>query len=179
MVTPARFRSSWVNLQVRNLAALKLKQISQIDRTAWLEGVVVLGRCVGLPLTDGCDARVGVAFVFHDGVLGETPCNGFAIDFVGREVGGDRFWKIEMSVHGPLISNLQEVVLEGALQGLGILYSYDDDRIYESIAAGRLKRVLADWSPTFPGLFLYYSNRHHPQPALRAFIDCLLDRRSA
>jgi len=87
--------------------------------------------------------------------------------------------KIELSVHGPLISNFQEVVLEGALQGLGILYSYDDDRIYESIAAGRLKRVLADWSPTFPGLFLYYSNRHNPPPALRAFIDCLLDRPSA
>jgi DNA-binding transcriptional LysR family regulator len=87
--------------------------------------------------------------------------------------------KFEMAVTGPLISNLQEVVLEGALQGLGILYSYEnDDRIYESIAAGRLKRVLADWSPTFPGLFLYYSNRHHPQPALKAFIDCLLDRQS-
>jgi DNA-binding transcriptional LysR family regulator len=86
--------------------------------------------------------------------------------------------KFEMAVTGPLISNLQEIVLEGALQGLGILYSYDDDRIYESIEAGRLKRVLADWSPTFPGLFLYYSNRRHPQPALKAFIDCLLDRQS-
>ena len=83
---------------------------------------------------------------------------------------------IELSVDGPLISNLQDVVLEGALQGLGILYAYDDDHIYESIAAGRLKRVLADWSPTFPGLFLYYPSRRHPQPALRAFIDCLLDR---
>ena len=85
--------------------------------------------------------------------------------------------KIEMAVTGPLISNLQEVVLEGALQGLGILYSYEDDRIYESIEAGKLKRVRADWSPTFPGLFLYHSNRQHPQPALRAFIDCLLGRR--
>jgi DNA-binding transcriptional LysR family regulator len=54
-----------------------------------------------------------------------------------------------------------------------------DDRIYESIAAGKLKRVLADWSPTFPGLFLYYSNRQHAQPVLKAFIDCLLDRRPA
>ncbi len=85
--------------------------------------------------------------------------------------------KIEMSVHGPLISNFQEVVLEGALQGLGILYAYEDDGVYESIAAGRLKRVLADWSPTLPGLFLYYSNRQNPQPALKAFIDCLLERR--
>ncbi|MGH9806737.1 MAG: LysR family transcriptional regulator [Terriglobia bacterium] len=84
--------------------------------------------------------------------------------------------EIELEVEGPLISNLQEVVLEGALQGLGILYSYDHERVHESIAAGRLKRVLADWSPTFPGLFLYYPNRRHSHPALRAFIDCLLDR---
>ncbi len=84
--------------------------------------------------------------------------------------------KFQISVKGPLISNLQEVVLEGALQGLGILYSYDDDGIYELIEEGRLKRVLADWSPTYPGLFLYYPSRRHPQPALRAFIDCLLDR---
>jgi DNA-binding transcriptional LysR family regulator len=61
------------------------------------------------------------------------------------------------------------------LQGIGILYAYDD-RIHDLIARGRLKRVLADWSPTVPRLFLYYSNRHLPQPALRAFIDCLLDR---
>jgi len=84
--------------------------------------------------------------------------------------------KIELEVSGPLISNLQEVVVEGALQGLGILYAYDDDRVHESIAAGRLKRVLADWSPTLPGLFLYYSDRRNSHPALRPFIDCLLDR---
>ena len=41
---------------------------------------------------------------------------------------------------------------------------------------GRLVQVLADWSVAKPGLFLYYSNRRHPSPALTAFIDCLLDR---
>jgi DNA-binding transcriptional LysR family regulator len=84
--------------------------------------------------------------------------------------------KIEISVAGPLISNHQDVVIEAALQGLGILYAYDDDRIHESIARGQLKRVLDDWSPTYPGLFLYYPNRRLAHPALRAFIDCLLDR---
>jgi DNA-binding transcriptional LysR family regulator len=84
--------------------------------------------------------------------------------------------KLEMAVEGPLISNHQDVVIEGALQGLGILYAYDDDRVDEALAHGRLKRVLAGWSLTSPGLYLYYSNRRHPQPALRAFIDCLLDR---
>jgi DNA-binding transcriptional LysR family regulator len=42
----------------------------------------------------------------------------------------------------------------------------------------RLKRILVVWSLTMPGLYLYYSNRRHIQPALRAFIDCLLDRDS-
>ena len=84
--------------------------------------------------------------------------------------------KLEMAVEGPLISNHQDVVEEAALQGLGILYAYDHDRVGEAIARGQLKRVLADWSLTSPGLYLYYSNRRHPQPALRAFIDCLLDR---
>jgi DNA-binding transcriptional LysR family regulator len=84
--------------------------------------------------------------------------------------------RLELEVSGPLISNLQEVVQEAALQGLGILYAYDVDPVHEWIAAGRLKRVLADWSPTFPGLFLYYSGRRHLHPALRPFIDCLLDR---
>ena len=84
--------------------------------------------------------------------------------------------KLEVAVEGPLLSNHQDVVVEAALQGLGILYAYDHDRIDEAIARGRLKRVLTDWSPRSPGIFLYYSNRRHPQPALRAFIDCLLDR---
>jgi DNA-binding transcriptional LysR family regulator len=84
--------------------------------------------------------------------------------------------KFEMAVEGPLISNHQDIVIEGALQGLGILYAYDDDRVDEEIARGRLTRILADWSLTSPGLYLYYSRRRHLQPSLRAFIDCLLDR---
>jgi DNA-binding transcriptional LysR family regulator len=84
--------------------------------------------------------------------------------------------KLEMAVEGPLISNHQDVVVDAALQGLGILYAYDDDRVNGAIERGQLKWVLDDWSLTSPGLYLYYSNRHYPQPALRAFIDCLLDR---
>jgi len=87
--------------------------------------------------------------------------------------------KLEIAVEGALISNHQEIVVEGALQGLGILYAYYDERIDDFIARGQLKRVLAEWSLTLPGLFLYYSNRRLPRPALRAFINCLLDRDAA
>ena len=87
--------------------------------------------------------------------------------------------KVEIPVQGPLISNQQDVVVEAALQGLGILYAYDDDRVTDALARGRLRRVLADWSLTSPGLFLYYSNRRHARPVLRAFLDCLLDKDEA
>ena len=84
--------------------------------------------------------------------------------------------KIETAVEGPVISNHQDIVVPAALQGLGIFYAYNDDEIAEALERGRLKRILVDWSLTVPGLYLYYSNRRHIQPALRAFIDCLLDR---
>lgn len=87
--------------------------------------------------------------------------------------------KIETQVEGPLISNHQDIVLPAALQGLGIFYAYNDDGIAEALERGQLKRILVDWSITVPGLYLYYSNRRHIQPALRAFIDCLLDRDGA
>jgi DNA-binding transcriptional LysR family regulator len=65
------------------------------------------------------------------------------------------------------------------LQGLGILYAFNDEGIVEALKGGRLKRILADWSPTFLGLFLYYPSKRHTQPALRAFIDCLRDEKES
>ena len=84
--------------------------------------------------------------------------------------------KTEAFGSGPVISNHQDIVVPAALQGLGIFYAYNDDGIAEALESGALKRILVDWSPTVPGLFLYYSSRRHVRPALRAFIDCLLDR---
>jgi DNA-binding transcriptional LysR family regulator len=87
--------------------------------------------------------------------------------------------KIEIAVAGPLISNRQDVAVAAALQGIGIIYAYDQEGVEQAIAQGKLKRILTDWSPMRPGLFLYYPYRRHTQPLLRAFIDCLLDRDSA
>jgi DNA-binding transcriptional LysR family regulator len=84
--------------------------------------------------------------------------------------------KIEIAVEGPLIANRQDVAVEAALQGLGIIYAYDNEGVDQAIKLGKLKRILADWSPTRPGLYLYYANRRHSSHVLRAFIDCLLDR---
>lgn len=84
--------------------------------------------------------------------------------------------QVETVVEGPVIANHQDIVVPAALQGLGIMYAYNDDGIAEALKDGRLKRVLENWSLSVPGLYLYYSNRRHIQPALRAFIDCLLGR---
>lgn len=83
---------------------------------------------------------------------------------------------LEFFGEGNVISNHQDIIVPAALQGLGILYAYNDDDIAEALRDGRLRRVLADWSPKVPGLYLYYSSRRHMLPALRAFIDCMLDR---
>ncbi|MDR7192415.1 LysR family transcriptional regulator [Luteimonas terrae] len=84
--------------------------------------------------------------------------------------------QVDVYGEGPVIANRQNLLSAAALSGLGILYAYDDDAVVAALQDGRLKRVLADWSPTVPGLYLYYASRRHMRPALRAFIDCLLDR---
>ena len=43
---------------------------------------------------------------------------------------------------------------------------------------GKLVRVLERYSPKFPGVYLYHPSRRQQPPALRAFIDCLLDRQA-
>jgi len=82
----------------------------------------------------------------------------------------------EIEVSGPLVTNHAHLGATAALQGLGILYAFDHEGVDEALATGALVRVLADWSVTRPGFFLYYPHRRHPQHALGGFIDCLLDR---
>jgi len=84
--------------------------------------------------------------------------------------------RVELPAEGPLVTNHAQLGAEAALQGLGILYAFERGEVDEALAARRLVQVLADWSITRPGLFLYYPNRRHPQAALAAFVDCLLDR---
>jgi DNA-binding transcriptional LysR family regulator len=39
------------------------------------------------------------------------------------------------------------------------------------IASRKLKRVLTDFSPTFPGFYLYYPSRKQQPAKLKAFVD--------
>ena len=84
--------------------------------------------------------------------------------------------KLEVAVDGPVVTNHADIGIAAALNGLGIAYHFERDGVAEHLAQGRLVQVLADWSISRPGLFLYYPNRQHRPALLGAFIDCLLDR---
>ena len=84
--------------------------------------------------------------------------------------------RIEVAVNGPVVTNDADIGIASALNGLGIAYHFEQDGVGELLAQGRLVQVLADWSITRSGLFLYYPNRQHRPALLSAFIDCLLDR---
>jgi DNA-binding transcriptional LysR family regulator len=77
---------------------------------------------------------------------------------------------LEIAVEGLLVSNDGRLIATAALSGAGLAYVMEAT-VAADIAAGRLVRVLDDWSPPFPGFFLYYPSRRQMRPALRAFID--------
>ena len=79
---------------------------------------------------------------------------------------------VEVKVEGPLTFNDPELMVEAALDGLGVAYVFEE-RVRPLVAAGRLVRLLADWTPTFPGFFLYHPSRRQPPPALAALVEAL------
>jgi hypothetical protein len=119
----AEDQSSRNDLQECDLPALKAKEEPQVDWAAWkvagqpardyrrsvplvqgqrFAGIGVFGRGFGLPLLDGQDAGVGVAFILHHGVFREAPRDGLAVSFVGTEIGSDRFRQVESFGHDGL-----------------------------------------------------------------------------
>lgn len=62
---------------------------------------------------------------------------------------------LSIPVSGPLVLDTVEMMIDVALQGFGLVYAPDNEENQQHVAAGRLVRVLADWSPTAPGFYLY------------------------
>lgn len=55
------------------------------------------------------------------------------------------------------------------LDGAGIGFFIEQD-VTEDIAAGRLIRLLEDWTPPRPGFSLYYPGRRNPSAGFAAFL---------
>jgi DNA-binding transcriptional LysR family regulator len=84
---------------------------------------------------------------------------------------------LDIKVTGPLTYNEPELMLEAALDGLGVAYTLEDHAA-PYLAAGRLVRLLDDWTPRFPGYYLYYSSRRQMPPTFAALITALRLSRS-
>ena len=77
---------------------------------------------------------------------------------------------IEIVVAGPLIAHDFSTILGAAIEGVG-LAQVPEPIATESLRTGKLIRVLEQFAPTSPGMFLYYPGRRQIMPKLRAFID--------
>jgi len=65
-----------------------------------------------------------------------------------------------------------------ARAGIGLAMVYED-QVRGEIARRELVPVLEEFSTPFPGFYLYYPERRHVSPSLRAFIDYLREAKGA
>ncbi len=84
--------------------------------------------------------------------------------------------EFEMRVAGPLIFNEPALMLECAVDGLGIAYVLEHEAA-PFLQTGQLVRLLEDWTVPFPGFFLYHPSRRQVRPVLAALLQLLRDGR--
>jgi len=77
---------------------------------------------------------------------------------------------LEYEVKGNLTISDTLFSVEAALEGVGLAYTFEQLAL-PYIRAKRLKRVLASFSPTFPGFYLYYPSRHDQPTKLKALLE--------
>lgn len=82
---------------------------------------------------------------------------------------------VEIAVSGPFIAYDFPTILGAATEGVG-LAQVPAPLATGAIAAGRLVRVLEQFSQMTPGVFLYYPGHRQIMPKLRAFIDHVKSR---
>ncbi|MFM0235165.1 LysR family transcriptional regulator [Paraburkholderia sediminicola] len=80
--------------------------------------------------------------------------------------------KLNVALSGPLTFNEPDLMLQAAIEGLGVAYVLEHEAALH-IGTGRLVRVLEDWCPPFPGFFLYYPSRKQVSPVLAALLKHL------
>jgi len=80
---------------------------------------------------------------------------------------------VEYEIGGSLTISDSMFSVEAALEGVGLAYTFDQLSL-PHVRAKRLKRVLSDFSPTFPGFYLYYPSRRQQPSKLKAFVDYAL-----
>lgn len=75
----------------------------------------------------------------------------------------------QFDVNGPITLDEASLARAAVLEGVGLGFFMEQD-VRADIAAGRLVRVLEDWTPPAGGLCLYYPGRRYASAALKAFV---------
>jgi DNA-binding transcriptional LysR family regulator len=76
---------------------------------------------------------------------------------------------------GRLIVDEAAIARMAVLDGAGIGLFHESD-VAEDIAAGRMVRLLEDWTPPRPGFSLYYPGRRNPSAGFVAFLAMVRER---
>lgn len=75
----------------------------------------------------------------------------------------------QIDVRGPITLDEASLARAAVIGNIGLGYFMEQD-VLPDIEAGRLVRVLADWTPPLPGLCLYYPGRCHHSAGMKAFL---------
>lgn len=87
------------------------------------------------------------------------------------EKGGEA---LQIDVEGPITLDEASLARIAVINSVGIGYFMETD-IRDDIAAGRLIRILEDWTPPLAPLCLYYPSRRNASAAFQAFIALTRD----
>ena len=77
---------------------------------------------------------------------------------------------IQVDVGGAITLDEASLARTAVLASLGLALAMESD-VRDDIEAGRLVRVLEDWTPSLAPLSLYYPSRRNPTAAFKAFVD--------
>lgn len=84
--------------------------------------------------------------------------------------------ELTVDTTGPVVLDDEELMVEAAIEGLGIAY-VPDWAAMTALSDGQLSQVLTAWTPAAEGVALYYPGHRAVPPALRAFLDVVKDLR--
>lgn len=75
-----------------------------------------------------------------------------------------------LDTHGRLVLDTSRQIRKAALAGFGLGY-LSRGTVETDLATSALVQVLAEWTPPYPGLCLYYPRHRHPSAGMRALIQ--------
>ena len=79
---------------------------------------------------------------------------------------------LEARVSGQVTFNGAYQMLNAVLSGYGLAF-LPQDLVQPHVEAGRLRPVMNDWCPSFPGLHAYYPSHRNSSRAMRIVIDAI------